>query len=70
MAGLVQLLETAPTGFTSAQITEITNALQTAITNVLNMFVSLLPVMAIIAGVAFGIKIVRGLFKKVGKGRA
>lgn len=55
--------------FTADQITSITTALNTAITNVLSMFVSLLPVMAIIAGVAFGIRLVRGLFKKVGAGR-
>lgn len=55
--------------FTVEQITSITTALNTAITNVLSMFVSLLPVLATIAGVAFGISLVRGLFKKVGRGR-
>lgn len=55
--------------FTTEQITAITTALQSAITNVLDVFVDLLPVMAIIAGVGFGISLVRGLFNKVRKGR-
>ena len=55
--------------FTSEQITAITTALQSAITNVLDVFVDLLPVMAIIAGVGFGIGLVRSLFNKVRKGR-
>lgn len=42
--------------FTSAQLTSITEAMNTAITNVLSMFVSLTPIMAVIAGVGFGIK--------------
>lgn len=61
--------ETVTNMFTAEQITSITTALNTAITNVLNMFVSLLPIMAVIAGVGFGIALVRGLFKKVGRGR-
>ena len=61
------LLEATPQAtFTSAQITDISNALQTAITNVLNMFVSLIPIFAIICGVAFGIKFVKGMFGRVG----
>lgn len=55
--------------FTTEHITSITTALNTAITNVLGVFVDLLPVMAIIAGVGFGIAFVRGLFNKVRKGR-
>lgn len=56
--------------FSSTQITDITTALNTAITNVLSMFVSLLPVVAILSGVAFGIALVRGLFKKASKAKA
>lgn len=55
--------------FTSEHITSITSALNTAITNVLNVFVELLPVLAVIAGVGFGIAFVRGLFNKVRKGK-
>lgn len=61
--------ETVTNMFTAEQITSITTALNTAISNVLSMFVSLLPIMAVIAGVGFGIALVRGLFKKVGRGR-
>lgn len=54
--------------FTAEQITSITTAMNTAITNVLNMFVSLTPIMAVIAGVGFGIALVRGLFRRIGNG--
>lgn len=57
---------TAQATFTSAQIESISNALQTAITNVLNMFVALIPIFAIICGVAFGIRFVKGMFGRVG----
>lgn len=56
--------------FSTTQISDITTALNTAITNVLSMFVSLLPVVAILSGVAFGIALVRGLFKKASKAKA
>ena len=55
--------------FTAEQITSITGALTTAIGNTLSMFVDLLPVAAIICGVAFGIRYVRGLFSQVKKGK-
>lgn len=52
--------------FTSEQVTTITTALNTAITNVLNMFVSLIPIFATICGVAFGIAFVKKMFGRVG----
>lgn len=54
--------------FSAEQITSITAALNTAIDNVLGVFVDLLPVMAIIAGVGFGISFVWSLFNKVRNG--
>ena len=54
--------------FTSQQLTDITTAMNTAISNVLTMFVSLTPIMAVIAGVGFGIALVRGLFRRIGNG--
>lgn len=57
---------TAQATFTSDQITAISNALNTAITNTLNMFVSLVPVFAVICGVAFGIRFVKSMFGRVG----
>lgn len=56
--------------FSTEQITSIQTALGTAITNVLSMFVDLLPIVAILSGVAFGIALVRGLFKKASKAKA
>lgn len=55
--------------FTTEMITSITTALTDTASNVLEIFISLLPVMAIIAGVGFGIRFVRGLFNKTSKGR-
>lgn len=54
--------------FTSEQITSITAALTTAIGNVMSMFVDLLPIVAIITGVGFGIGLVMSLFKKARRG--
>lgn len=56
--------------FTSTQITDITTALTSAINNVLSMFVQLLPIVAVLSGVAFGVALVRGLFKKASKAKA
>lgn len=55
--------------FTTEMITDITTALTSTAQNVLGIFIDLLPVMAIIAGVGFGIGFVRNLFNKTGKGR-
>lgn len=54
--------------FTSDQITSISTALNTAVSNVLSMFVALLPVVAIITGVGFGISLVMGLFSRTRHG--
>ena len=67
MGGLIaDVTPTAQAVFSSDQITTISNAINTAITNVLNMFVSLVPLYAVIAGVAFGIKLVQRRFNKTG----
>ena len=55
--------------FTTQQVTDITTALTTAINNTLAMFVQLLPVAAMIAGVAFGIRMVRSYFKQAKNGK-
>lgn len=58
---------TAPVGtFTAEQITAVTTALQTAIDNVLGIFVQLLPILAVITGIGFGIKFIMKRFKQVG----
>ncbi len=62
-------MEGATGMFTTEMITDITTALTNTATNVLGIFIDLLPVMAIIAGVGFGIRFVRGLFNKTSRGR-
>lgn len=54
---------------TADQVTQITNAINSAIQNTLSMFIGLLPVMATICGVAFGIHYVNKLFNRVGNGK-
>jgi hypothetical protein len=61
-------LLTAPVGtFTPEQITSVTTALQTAIDNVLGIFVQLLPIVAVIAGITFGMRFIMARFRKIGK---
>lgn len=62
-------MEGAGSLFTAEMITEINTALTSTANNVLGIFIDLLPVMAIVAGVAFGIKFVRGLFNRTSKGK-
>lgn len=62
-------MEGATGMFTTEMITDITTALTSTAQNVLAIFIDLLPVMAIIAGVGFGIRFVKGLFNKTSKGR-
>lgn len=54
--------------FTSTQTTAVEGALQTAITNILDTFVALLPIMAIICGVGFGISFVYSMFRSTKHG--
>lgn len=55
--------------FTTEMITEITTALTNTAQNILGIFIDLLPVMAIIAGVGFGIRFVKNLFNKTSNGK-
>lgn len=57
------------TVLSTEQIASVSTALNTAIQNTLTMFIDLLPVMALICGVAFGIRFIRGLFKQVKNGK-
>lgn len=56
------------TVLTETQLSSISAALTTAIQNTLGMFIDLLPISALICGVAFGIRFIRGLFKQVKNG--
>lgn len=55
--------------FSADMISKIQAALTSAVNNVLGTFVDLLPIMALICGVGFGISFVRGLFAKTRRGR-
>lgn len=69
MGWIADVTPTAQAVFSSDQITTISNAINQAISNVLNMFVSLVPLYAVIAGVAFGIRLTKRLIEKPGKQR-
>lgn len=55
--------------FQAEQITKISASLTSAINNTLSMFIDLLPAMALICGVAFGIRFVKSLFGQVKHGK-
>lgn len=63
-------MEGAATGtvLTAAQKTSVSTSLNLAIQNTLTMFIDLLPIMALICGVAFGIRFICGLFNQVKRG--
>lgn len=54
--------------FSAEQVSTISTNMGTAISNIVSTFVSLTPVMATIAGVGFGIAVVRGLFNRISNG--
>lgn len=51
--------------FTSEQIESVIDSLNGAIGNVLNIFVQLLPIVALLAAAAFGIYSVWNLFRQL-----
>lgn len=68
--GLVQLAEAATVAnpFGAEQITAITSALTSAINNIVNIYISLLPIFALICGVGFGIRFITKLFRQTKNG--
>ncbi len=54
--------------FSTEQLTSLTTAMNTAISNVVSVFVQCAPIMVAIAGVGFGIALVRGLFRRISNG--
>lgn len=63
------LLTDVTPGFTAAQITDVTNALATAVNGVLDTFIALLPIIAATVAISFGIKFVMARFNAVKKGK-
>lgn len=54
-------------GMTETQISSASTALTSAINNVVDTFVSLLPVIALTTGAIFAIRFIKGRFRKVEK---
>ena len=65
---LQSLAETAPTtggGMAADQITKAGGALTTCIGNIVDQFISLLPIIGLTAAAIFGINFIKGRFKKL-----
>lgn len=58
---------TATSAFSADQTTAVKTALTDSAQTVLQTFVDLLPIIALIVGVIFGIRFVKGQFNKVGR---
>lgn len=72
MNHLLLLAETAGTvaaagGLSAEQITSISGSLTDTVNGVVSTFVSLVPIIALTTGAIFGIKFVKGRFRKVEK---
>lgn len=65
----VKLLMLGASAFTETQMTAVEGALTTSANTVLDTFIGLLPIIALIVGVIFGINFVSGKFKKLEKKR-
>ena len=65
------LAETVATGgkMTEAQITSASGALTTCIGNIVDQFISLLPIIGVTAAAIFGINFIKGRFKKLERTR-
>lgn len=55
--------------FSNTQTTAVGDALTSSATTVLDTFIDLLPIIALIVGVIFGINFVNGKFRKLEKKR-
>ena len=60
---------TVASGMTAEQITEVSSALTDAIGGVVDMFVDLLPVIALTTGAIFAIRFVKSRFNKIERTR-
>lgn len=65
---LLSLFQTGAAIVSAEQTTSISAALETAIGNTLDTFISLLPIFAVACGTAFAIRFVTKLFNKTKKG--
>ena len=66
--GMYVMDAVTPTGaFGSSQLESVKTALTSSAQTVLQTFVDLLPIIALVVGVIFGIRFVKGQFNKVQK---
>lgn len=65
ISSLVNAIGEVSGTFTDEQVTAINTSLKTGIDNILGIFVKLLPVMAVIAGIGYGIRFVMRRFRDV-----
>ena len=63
--GLYDVVNMGTSAFSSTQITAIETALTDAVGSLVDTFVSLLPVIALICGALFGVRFITRLFKRV-----
>lgn len=61
----MDLLLLGASALTEGQMTEVSTALTTTATNILDTFIGLLPIIALIVGVMFAIKFIKGRFKEL-----
>lgn len=66
---LGKLLVLGASAFSAEQTTAINGALTDTVTTVMDTFVDMLPIIALVAGVGFGIAFVKGQFNRVRKGK-
>lgn len=62
---MLELLNLGASAFTETQVTAIQTALTAAVGSMIDTFVALLPVIALICGALFGVRFIKRLFKRV-----
>lgn len=61
----MNLLLTGAAALTEAQMTSVSTALTNAANTILDTFIGLLPIIALIVGVLFAIKFIKGRFNEL-----
>lgn len=56
--------------FTDAQLTSVKSSLTASVNTIIDTFIDLLPIIALITGAIFGIKFVKNKFNTVGRTKA
>ena len=61
----MDLLLLGASALTEQQMTSVSESLTTTASNILDTFIGLLPIIALIVGVMFAIKFIKGRFKEL-----